>query len=70
MVNEMDGQVEVCVTVKVPQDKNIGDVTFRLTMETQNGNASMSNSKFELIDLICGWNFCISNNILETEFVK
>ena len=47
MVNEMDGQVEVCVTVTVPQDKNIGDVTFRLTMETRNGTASMSNSKFE-----------------------
>lgn len=42
MVNEMDGQVEICAIVTVPEDKNIGDVTFSLAMETQNGTASMS----------------------------
>jgi len=42
MVNETDEQVELCVIVRVPEDQNIGDVTFSLAVETQNGTASMS----------------------------
>ena len=57
MVNEMDGQVEICATVTVPEDKNIGDVTFSLAMETKNGTASMSKLS---TDLICGWRVCTS----------
>jgi len=45
MVNETDEQVELCVIVSVPEDQNIGGVTFNLAVETQNGTASMS-SKF------------------------
>jgi len=43
MVNETDGQVELCVNVTRPADQNIGDVTFNLTVETQDGTAGMSN---------------------------
>ena len=43
MVNEMDGQVELCVNVTQPADQDIGDVTFNLAVETQDGSASMSN---------------------------
>ena len=43
MVNETDEQVELCVTVRVPEDQNIGDVTFNLAVETQNGTAGTSN---------------------------
>ena len=44
VVNETDGFVELCVNVTVPasQDLNNG-VTFDLTLETQDGTASMSN---------------------------
>jgi len=42
LVNETDEQVELCVIVSVPEDQNIGDVTFSLTVETQNGTASTS----------------------------
>jgi len=42
MVNETDEQVELCVTISVPKDQNIGDVTFNLAVETQNGTASTS----------------------------
>ena len=42
MVNETDEQVEVCVNVSVPEDQNIGNVTFNLAVETQNGTASTS----------------------------
>ena len=41
-INEMDGQVELCVNVTVPADQNIDDVTFSLMVDTQNGTASMS----------------------------
>ena len=54
MVNETDGQVELCVIVRVPADQNIGDVTFSLAVETQNGTASMSRKLFEFVDL---WKF-------------
>ena len=43
MVNETDGQVELCVIVIQPADQNIGDITFDLTVETQDGTAGMSN---------------------------
>jgi len=43
MVNETDEQVELCVIVSVPEDKNIEDVTFSLAVDTQNGTAGMSN---------------------------
>ena len=43
VVNETDGQVELCVSVTEPADQNIGDVTFSLMVETQDGTASMSN---------------------------
>ena len=43
MVNETDEQVELCVIVSVPEDQNIGDVTFNLAVETQNGTAGTSN---------------------------
>jgi len=48
-VNETDEQVELCVIVSVPEDQNIGDVTFSLALETQNGTAGMSNRILELI---------------------
>jgi len=48
MVNEMDEQVELCVIVSVPEDHNIGGVTFSLAVETQNGTAGTSKL------LICG----------------
>ena len=41
-INEMDGQVELCVNVTVPADQNIDDVTFSLMVDTRNGTASMS----------------------------
>ena len=43
MVNEKDEQVELCVIVSVPEDQNLGGVTFNLAVETQNGTAGMSN---------------------------
>ena len=49
MVNETDEQVELCAIVSVPEDQNIGDVTFSLAVETQNGTAGMSNRILELI---------------------
>ena len=42
MVNETDERVELCVIVGVPEDQNIGDVTFNLAVETKNGTASTS----------------------------
>jgi len=51
MVNETDEQVELCVIVRVPEDQNIGDVTFNLAVETQNGTASMS----KILELIKFW---------------
>jgi len=50
MVNEMDGQVELCVIVTQPSDQNIDGVTFNLTVETQDGSASMSNK----VNRLCG----------------
>jgi len=38
-VNETDEQVELCVIISVPEDQNVGGVTFSLTVETQNGTA-------------------------------
>ena len=43
VVNETDGQVELCVIVIQPADQNIGDTTFNLIVETQDGTAGMSN---------------------------
>jgi len=43
VVNETDGQVELCVNVTRPENQNIGDVTFNLTVETRDGTAGMSN---------------------------
>jgi len=43
VVNETDGQVELCVNVTRPEDQNIGDVTFNLIVETRDGTAGMSN---------------------------
>ena len=57
MVNETDGQVELCVNVTVPADQNIGDVTFSVRVETQNGTAGMSNKSH-------GWKLCISGHLL------
>ena len=51
MVNETDEQVELCAIVSVPEDQNIGDVTFSLAVETQNGTASMS----KILELIKFW---------------
>jgi len=51
MVNETDEQVELCVIVSVPEDQNIGGVTFSLAVETQNGTASMS----KFLELITFW---------------
>jgi len=51
MVNETDEQVELCVVVSVPEDQNIGDVTFSLAVETQNGTASTLN----ILELIKFW---------------
>jgi len=50
MVNETDGQVELCVIVIQPADQDIGDVTFSLTVETQDVTASMSNT----MNRLCG----------------
>ena len=41
VVNETDGRVEVCVNVTVPASHNLNGVD--LTVETQDGTASMSN---------------------------
>ena len=43
VVNETDGQVELCVNVTQPENQNIGDVTFNLIVETRDGTAGMSN---------------------------
>jgi len=43
-VNEGGGQVELCVIVIQPADQDIGDVTFSLTVETQEGTAGTANS--------------------------
>ena len=51
MVNETDEQVELCVIVSVPEDQNIGDVTFNLAVETKNGTASTS----KILELIKFW---------------
>ena len=51
MVNETDEQVELCVIVRVPVDQNIGDVTFSLDVETQNGTAGTS----KILELIKFW---------------
>jgi len=51
MVNETDEQVELCAIVSVPEDQNIGDVTFSLAVETQNGTASTLN----ILELIKFW---------------
>jgi len=69
MVNETDEQVELCVNVSVPKDQNIGDVTFNLAVETQNGSASTS----KILELITFWdgNFSFqSNSIIAAEFVN
>ena len=69
MVNETDEQVELCVIVSVPEDQNIGDVTFSLAVETQNGTASTS----KILELIKFWdgNFSFQNNsIIAAEFVN
>ena len=50
VVNETDGQVELCVNVTLPEDQNINGVTFNLAVETQDGTASMSNT----INKLCG----------------
>lgn len=50
MVNETDGQVELCVNVTQPSDQNINGVTFNLAVETQDGTASMSNK----MNRLCG----------------
>ena len=42
VVNETDGFVELCVIVTVPASQNLNGVTFDLTLETQDGTASMS----------------------------
>ena len=68
-VNETDEQVELCVIVSVPEDQNIGDVTFSLAVETQNGTAGMS----KILELIAFWdgNFSFqNNNIIAAEFVN
>ena len=43
VVNETDGFVELCVNVTVPASQDLNGVTFDLTLETQDGTASMSN---------------------------
>ena len=43
VVNETDGQVELCVIVIHPADQVIGDTTFNLTGEPRDGTAGMSN---------------------------
>jgi len=43
VVNETDGQVELCVNVTGPENQNIGDVTFNLIVEARDGTAGMSN---------------------------
>ena len=68
-VNETDEQVELCVIVSVPKDQDIGDVTFSLAVETQNGTASTS----KILELIKFWdrNFSFqNNNIIAAEFVN
>ena len=42
MVDELDGQVELCVNITVPRRQDIGTVTFNLTVETQDGSAGIS----------------------------
>ena len=39
IVDEGDGQVELCVNITVPRRQDIGTVTFNLNVETQNGSA-------------------------------
>jgi len=68
-VNETDEQVELCVIVSVPEDQNIGDVTFSLAVETKNGTASTS----KILELITFWdgNFSFQNNsIIAAKFVN
>ena len=45
LVRETRGWTEVCVTVRMPEDGFIGDVTFNLTVETRDGTASMYKNK-------------------------
>jgi len=52
MVNEPDGQVELCVNVTVPENQNINGVTFNLAVETQDGTASMSNTMNKLCERV------------------
>ena len=39
IVDEGDGQVELCVIITVPRRQDIGTVTFILIVVTQNGSA-------------------------------
>ena len=55
-VDELDGQVEVCVNITVPRRQDIGTVTFNLTVETQDGSAGIYmyiSIKSESITLVC-----------------
>ena len=57
VVNETDGRVELCFNVTVPAGHNLNGVTFDLTLEMQNGTASMSNK----IVIVLTANFYQSN---------
>jgi len=65
MVNETHEQVEVCVNVSVPEDQNIGNVTFNLAVETQNGTASTSKILHKILDGSFAFQ---NNNIIAAEF--
>ena len=44
-VGEQDGQVELCVNIRVPRRQDIGTVTFNLAVETQNDSAGIANHR-------------------------
>ena len=45
IVDEGDGQVELCVNITVPRRQDIGTVTFNLSVETQDGSAGITNNR-------------------------